>query len=198
MEEQKKVKKSSAPIYVMIFAVLLIVAGVVLIVTGNNKSFWEKKEPKKENEQEKQEEKKEETPNRGLIPPVVTEEEVLQLINNTKLVEYPEENYGVDFVTLIAHDEENEKILVSYGEFQADASVVVKQTIVSILNGEKSVELPGWIEGERDLTVYNFIMYDEDEDEVGEPNIDLEGPVLDDEDVLLEDGDFEDSSDLDE
>jgi len=196
MEEQKKVKKSSAPIYVMIFAVLLIVAGVVLIVTDNNKSFWEKKEPKKENEQEKQEEENEETPNRGLIPPVVTEEEVLQLINNTKLVEYPEENYGVDFVTLIAHDEENEKILVSYGEFQADASVVVKQTIVSILNGEKSVELPGWIEGERDLTVYNFIMYDEDE--TFEPNIDLEGPVLEDEDILLEDGYFEDSSNLDE
>ena len=72
---------------------------------------------------------------------------------------------------------------------------------MSILNGEKSVELPGWIEGERDLTVYNFIYYSESpsvDEETEEPEIDvnesdegapvdsgedlesLEEPVLDD------------------
>ena len=62
---------------------------------------------------------------------------------------------------MIAHDEEGAKILVSYEEVHEDGSTILKQTIVSILNGEKSVELPGWIEGERDLTVYNFIPYEE-------------------------------------
>ena len=125
MEEKKK--KSSTPIIIMLLAVLLIVAGVVLIVTGNNKSFLEKKDTKKDNKQT-EEKKEEEIPDKGLTPTVITEEEILQLINNTKQADFPNENWGVDYVELIAHDEEFEKILVSYGEFQADASVVVKQT----------------------------------------------------------------------
>ena len=32
------------------------------------------------------------------------------------------------------------------------------------MNNEKNIELPGWIEGERDLTVYNFV-YDTTTDE---------------------------------
>lgn len=157
-------KKSKTSIYIIVIAILLIAAGVVLIMTGNNKSFIEKKDTKKPSEEEKQEEeqnKEEEIPDRGLDPYYVDEDIILDLIVEKKNSEFTEENWGVQNVTLIAHDEEGAKILVSYEEVHEDASTILKQTIVSILNGEKSVELPGWIEGERDLTVYNFIPYEE-------------------------------------
>lgn len=155
-------KKSKTSIYIIVIAILLIVAGVVLIMTGNNKSFIEKKDTKKPAEEEKKEEepKDEDIPDRILDPYYIDEEIVLDLIVEKKNNEFPGENWSVQNVNLIGHDEEGEKILVSYDEVHEDSSTVLKQTIVSILNGEKSVELPGWIEGERDLTVYNFIPYE--------------------------------------
>ena len=183
MEEKNNVKKNNTPIFIMIFAALLIIAGVALILTGNNKSFWKNKKTDNANkEQQESKGNEEDIPDRGLTPTVITEKEILQLLIDKKQSEFPEENWGVDYVNIIAHDEEYEKILVSYGEFQEDSSVVVKQTIVSILNGEKDVELPGWIEGERDLTVYNFIMNESEilEEDDLEPDLEFEEPVLED------------------
>ena len=162
MEEQKT-KKNKTPMIVMAIAVVLILAGVVLLVTGNNKSFLgsdDKKENKNTEEQEKPVEptEPEDDPNRGLVPVVLSEEEVIQLILNKKQSEFSDETWSLGAVTIIGHDEKNEKFLVSYEEIGEDGTVVVKQTIVSVLNEEKNVELPGWIEGERDLTVYNFII----------------------------------------
>ena len=163
MEAEKSVKKNNTPLLIMLAAVLLIVAGVVLIVTGNNKSFMEKKETKEPNKEEQKptdEDNEDEIPDKGLTPTVVTEDEIINLLVQTKEKDFPGETWRVEGVVLLGHDEENEKILISYNEVQEDSTIVTKQTIVSILNGEKSVELPGWVEGERDLTVYNFISYD--------------------------------------
>ena len=158
MEEDKKVKKNNKPMILIAAAALLIIAGVALIVTGNNKSFLAKEEPKQE---EKDDDTKDDDviddQNRGVVPISITVEEITELINNKKLAEYSEETWQVGAINIVAHDENNEKYLVTYEEIQEDGTIVYKQTIVSVLNDEKSVELPGWVEGERDLTVYNFI-----------------------------------------
>lgn len=162
MEEKGTVKKSNAPMLIMLAAVLLIVAGVVLIVTGNNKSFWEKEEPKEGNKEENKQNPNHninEIPSKKIKPGIVTEEELVQLITETKKRDFPGETWEVGEVKLLAHDEEDEKVLISYTEVHEDLTIVTKQTIVTILNEEKMVELPGWAEGERDLTVYNFIDY---------------------------------------
>ena len=63
---------------------------------------------------------------------------------------------------LCAYKDGNTEYTTEYEEYAEDSTISTKQTIISVLNGEKSVELPGWVEGERDITVYNFIMYDEE------------------------------------
>lgn len=176
MEEQKVVKKNNTPIILIGLAVLLILTGIGLIVTGNNKSFFDN-DKGKEKEQNTEVEPDQPTEvdddsQRGIIPNVITEDEVLQLITITKEMQFPNETWHVQYVNIIGHDEKNEKFLVSYGEVNEEASVVEKQTIVSVLNGSKNVELPGWIEGQRDLTVYNFIM-----DELVEPSTDQTTPT---------------------
>ena len=167
MEEGKEVKKNNKPIILIALAVLFILAGGVLLATGNNKSFLAKDDP------QPQEDKKEDNTeidvniddqNRNIIPISLTEEEVRELINTKKEAEYSEEAWTVDSISIVAHDEKYEKFLVTYGEVQEDETVITKQTIVSVLNNEKNIELPGWIEGERDLTVYNFV-YDTTTDE---------------------------------
>ena len=158
MEEEKAVKKNNKPMLVMAVAVLFILAGVALIVTGNNKSFLAKEEakPKEDNNNSENQEIVEEPP-RVIIPEGLTNDEVANLISEKKQAEFSEETWTLGSVSIIGHDEKNEKYLVTYEEIQEDGSVVAKLTIVSVLNDVKSVELPGWIEGERDLTVYNFI-----------------------------------------
>ena len=148
-------KKSNTSIIIILLAVVMIATGIILIVTGNNKSFWNEKKDKKTNENKNDEEK---IPPKGLVPNNVTEEEIAQLLIETKEAEFPNETWTVDYVKIVGHDEENERLLVSYCEVHEDFSMTVKQTIVSILNGDKRAELPGWLEGERDLTVYNFIV----------------------------------------
>lgn len=172
MEEQKVVKKSSAPIYIIIFAILLIAAGAVLIFTGNNKSFWDKKEPKEE-EKDKPDDK---TPNKGLVPTVITDEDALYYIEQHKKAVGKEFAWEAKNAKIIGHDENYEKYLVVFDEVGTDGTVVSKQTIISLLPDEKWVELPGWVEGERDLTVYNFIMNSIS----GEASIEIETPELED------------------
>ena len=183
MEEEKEVKKNNKPIILIAVAALLIIAGVALIATGNNKSFLSKKdEPAPEEKDEKPKEDDIDDQNRGVLPINITVEEVTELINNKKNAEYSEESWQVGTINIVAHDENNEKYLVTYEEIQEDGTIVNKQTIVSVLNNEKSVELPGWVEGERDLTVYNFIYESVNNDQpVEEPTIEeptIEEPVV--------------------
>lgn len=198
MEKEKATKKKNSSIIIMLLAVLLIAAGVGLIVTGNNKDFWNGKD-KEEEQVDDQGDEEDDIPDRARVQYGVSEDEIQELLDETKAKDFPEETWVVGSVEIIGHDENNEKLLVSYGEVHEDLTIIFKQTIVTNINDELSVELPGWIEGERDLTVYNFIMdveedeevEDDDEsddyDEVGETDEtgspEFEVPDLDDEEL---------------
>ena len=166
MEKEKTSKKNNSSVVIMLLAILMIAAGVGLIVTGNNKSLWDDKEKDNKGEQQEQPDDEDDIPDRARVQYGISEEEIEELLIETKANDFPEETWEVSNIMIIGHDENNEKLLISYGEIGDDLTIVYKQTIVSLLNGEASVELPGWNEGERDLTVYNFIMdNDEEEDE---------------------------------
>lgn len=163
MEEEKVAKKSKIPMILMVAAVVLILAGVGLIMTGNNKSFIGKDEPNEPKESDEQiteqlPDNTENEPPRVVVPITITNEEVLQLINERKQLDFPEETWQAQSVVIVGHDSENEKYLVSYDEIDELGNITKKQTIVTVFTDSKYVELPGWNEGERDLTVYNFIM----------------------------------------
>ena len=168
MEEKQKKGKTS--LYVIILAILLIGVGAGLIVTGNNKSFLKEKktENNESNENKDKENDKEqptEDPQRGVVPAILTEEQVINLIVQNKNKDMPNETWSVGRVEIIAHDENNEKFLVIYEELNEDGTVRNLFTIVTVLGEDYFVELPGWEENERDLTIYNFIYYETESDE---------------------------------
>lgn len=155
---EENAKKSKKSLLVIVFAIVLIGVGAALIVTGNNKSFLkEDKKESNENKNENKEETPQDDPQRGIVPVTLTKEDVINLIFQKKNEELSEETWSVGNVEIIAHDENYEKYLVSYEEINEDGTVRILQTIVTVIADEKYVELPGWEEGQRDLTVYNFI-----------------------------------------
>ena len=147
--------KRKISIAILFVSVLLIVVGGALILTGNNKSLVNNKDSEKK-ESNEQEQKLEEIFKKK-NPLGISEDEIKELILEKKNNEYPDEKWSVGSVEIVGHDIKDERLLVTYYEVHEDESIIIKQTIVSVINGEKVVELPGWAEGERDLTVYNFV-----------------------------------------
>ena len=178
MEEEKVVKKNNKPLLVIALAFILIIAGIALEVSGNNILFGSKKGNNANNANNEENTEipdpnggngGEEDPKRGTIVTTITEEEVRQLIDAKKASEFGEETWSVGVVTILAHDEKYEKYLVSYEEIQEDATIVIKQTIVNVINDDMTIELPGWEDGSRDLTVYGFIYGEDEPVEIDEP-----------------------------
>ena len=178
MEEETKVtKKNNNPLLIIGLAAVLIICGIALIVTGNNKSFLSKD---KENDTPAPVDP-EPTPEpdpiddgqRGIVPHALSDETALQLLVEKKESDFADATWSLGVVKVIGHDEKDEKFLVEYEEYAEDSTISTKQTIISVVNGEQSVELPGWVEGERDITVYNFIMYDEESTDP-EPTVPVE------------------------
>lgn len=188
METGKVAKRSNTPLYIIIFAILLIVAGVVLIVTGNNKSFLENKKTEKQ-EEKKQEEKdkdKEEIPNKSFKSNFLSDEEALALIKEYSESSTPEITGEIRSVEVVGSDENGEKFLVNYEVVSEDETVITKQTIISSLDGNKWVDWPGWTVGERDLTVYNFSMIEDNDqtEDIDFGPIDWQGPELSDDEFM--------------
>ena len=153
MEEEKVTKKNNMSLLLMAAAAIFILVGVGLILTGNNKSFMGKDEPQAPKEETP--DNTETEPPRAVVPTVITVEEISQLIDEKRQLEFADENWVAQSIKIVGHDPESEKFLVSYDEVDELGNLTKKQTIVTVLADSKYVELPGWNEGERDLTVYN-------------------------------------------
>lgn len=156
-------KKSNKSLLVIVIAILLIGVGVVLILTGNNKSFLvdDKSNSNTNENKENQDGQNNQEPidesQRNIIPQSISQEEIVSIILQKKNEDFSEETWYIGAVYTVAHDENNEKYLVKYEEVEEDGTIRNLLTIVTVLGNEKYVEMPGWEEGERDLTVYNFI-----------------------------------------
>lgn len=174
-EENKVVKKNNNPILIIGLALVLIICGVALIVTGNNKSFLakDKEEPAPVEPEPTPEPQPEpiDDGQRGMVPHALSDEAALQLMVEKKEADFSDATWSIGVVKVIGHDETDEKFLVEYEEYAEDSTISTKQTIISVVNGEQTVELPGWVEGERDLTVYNFSMYEDEENAVVDPTV---------------------------
>lgn len=180
MEEEKVVKKgNNKSLLIIAVAIILIVIGVVLIVTGNNKSFIanDKKE-------DKQEQENTDNPTRHIVKGL-TNEEAERIIIEKKDTEYAEELWTIGSAVVVAYNDNNE-YLVKYSEIDSEFFARELMTIIQVIDGKSEVEqLPGWVEGEKDLTSYNFVFYEDNTNEepvveepvVEEPQLDV--PAID-------------------
>jgi hypothetical protein len=170
MEEEKTAKKINIPVIVMIAAVVLIAAGAIMMVTGNNKNLLgnDKKEEPPKQEEPKQEEPKEE-PKRN-IPRELTIEEAKNILDEECNNNHSGEGWYVNSVLSVLTGDN--AYLVTYEEVAPDGVVTTKQTIILINDGTTSVELPGWLENERDVSEYHFGEQPVENPEVEQPMTD--------------------------
>lgn len=162
-EEVKEApKKKNNAMYLVAAAVLFILVGVGLIATGNNKSFLNNDEKEKEKQDVVDE------PNKGNKPAELTDEDVEKILKDQKEKELSTETWNIGMANIVAKGDNN-SYLVLYEEMLEDGTVTVKQTVVVMENGEGKAELPGWVEGEKDLSAYNFVNVDEPTTPVEQP-----------------------------
>lgn len=141
-------KKNNNAMYLLVAAVLFILVGVGLIATGNNKSFLSDDKEEKENN--------EDDVNKVNKPVELTEEDVEKILKDQKENEFSTETWSIGVTNIVAKGDNN-SYLVLYEEVSEDGTVTVKQTVIAVENGEGKAELPGWLEGEKDLSSYNFV-----------------------------------------
>lgn len=155
-EELKETpKKKNNSMYLFVAALLFILVGVGLIATGNNKSFL--------SDEKKESEKDEDDVNKGNKPVELTEEDIEKILKDQKEKDFSTETWSVGVTNIVAKGDNN-SYLVLFEEISDDGIVTVKQTVITMENGEAKAELPGWLEGEKDLTSYNFVNLDEPTD----------------------------------
>lgn len=160
MENEEKVKKSSNKSMLVLFlAVVLIIAGIALMVTGNNKSLLG---DKKESDNDKTEDKADE-PDKGLINRELSDEEAQSMISEYKNVYLPEEDWTVG-LTVVEGEGKDNSFLVTFQKIDKDGVFVEELETIIHIDPEKGplVDLPGWKKGEKDLTEYEFKMYEND------------------------------------
>ena len=143
----------------MIAAVVLIAAGAILIVTGNNKNLLGNDTKEAPKEEEKKEEPKEDEPKedpKRSTPRELTIDEAYQILQEQyALGNHAEEGWSIQAVLSIEAGLNN-SFFVAYEEIGSDGLPYEKVTIIFLYDGSSSAELPGWFEGERDVSEYHF------------------------------------------
>ncbi len=147
--KEKEPKKNNKATLIIFAAIVFIVAGAVLILTGNNIKLLNGND--KDGTEEK--DKPTDDPKRGTNQEL-TVEEAKKILDDKKASDFPDSEWTIDEVVSVLRGDNN-TYLVTY-KTTTDGNTDELQTIIFIENGVSNVELPGWHEGERDLTSYNF------------------------------------------
>ena len=159
MEEEKKEKKSllgNKSIIIIAIAVVLIVAGTVLILTGNSKNLVSA--DKKENKTQDETQKPEDDPKRA-IQKGLTDDEAFNILVKEKEEKLLDEPWSIGSVDVLAHGDNN-TYLVQYEQVETEGFSKQLLTIITVEEANSVVkQLPGWVEGEVDITSYNFDYY---------------------------------------
>lgn len=161
MEEEKKEKKpllGNKSIIIIAIAVLLIGAGAVLILTGNSKNLISTDKDKTENKTQDETSKPEDEPKRA-IQKDLTDDAAFDILEKEKEEKLSDEVWSIGAVEVLAHS--NNNYLVQYEQVETEGFSKQLLTIITIEDGNGIVkQLPGWVEGEVDITSYNFEYYE--------------------------------------
>lgn len=152
MEEEKAPKKKNKSVLILIAAIIFIAAGAVLILTGNNKNLLgddkEKETPNTEEDQKDDDTKRS-------AGKELSNEQALTILVEKYNESFSAETWSIQSVISVVSGDNN-AYLVTYEEVTAEGTTATKQTIITINDGLSTAELPGWLEGERDVSSYNF------------------------------------------
>ena len=166
-EEPVQNKKNNTPMLIVVVALLLIGAGVALVMTGNNKALFGNETKKEEAKQNTDVPTSQKNPNE-----ILTEEEALRILEADRAANHAEEGWVIGSIKILGKSSKQNANLVQYEEVTGDI-IVVKQTVFSYSEEGWTADLPGWLEGERDLTDYDFIIGVIEEPGKDEPVIEL-------------------------
>ena len=151
MKNKKKEKKKNNLLPVMAIGIFILLISFLFMSFGGKKSLDE--ENKMPNPDD---------PNFGSIKLPFNKNDVLKLIYQTKELQNDVENWTVKDTALIAHTENNSMYLVRYKKITSDGVEEELESIVTIKNEEKVMDLPGWPVGTKTIEDYNFLYYTED------------------------------------
>ena len=153
----KKIMNNKKLMIIFVAGILFVAAGLVLIATGNNSSFLkndnEEVDPTNPGNNQGDPNGKKEEISKSLVMNAIYEE---------KSLHYSNETWFVGDVAVIAHNDDDSKFLVHFRKVDGDSTDEM-ETILTIEDNDRYVDLPGWAVGSKDLSSYSFINYETDD-----------------------------------